>query len=339
MSNRNKKLLWQIPFLIILIIASIIIVKQQKEAPYQYNEGFIFGTTYHIKYQYTEDLQNEIVDELNKVDNSLSTFNKSSITSKINTNRATKLDEMFIEVFDKAQSISAKTNGAFDITVAPLVNVWGFGFKQYKSPSTSVIDSLKEFVGYKKVNRNNFTIHKSDKRIMLDFSAIAKGYGVDIVARFLKDKGINNYMIEIGGEIIVHGNNQNRLPWNIGINKPIDIKGKNTEIQTVLNITNIAMATSGNYRNFYYKGGKKYAHTIDPKTGYPVQHSLLSSTVLANDCATADAYATSFMVMGITKAKEILKKNSKLLAYFIYCNQKGELKEWYSPELRKKIVY
>lgn len=336
----NKKLLWQLPFLTLLIIGSIFIITQQRSTPYQYNEGQVFGTFYHITYQNDQDLQKEIEDELKKIDNSLSTFNNQSVISKVNNNEVTKLDELFIEIFDKAKAISKETDGAFDMTVAPLVNLWGFGFKQGTTPSKQQIDSLKQLVGYEKVSLiMGKRIKKTDQRIMLDCSAIAKGYGSDVVARLFKKYDIKNFMIEIGGEIVVSGNSESRVPWKIGVNKPIeDSTNTNTELQTVLNITNKAMATSGNYRNFYYKGGKKFAHTIDPKTGYPVQHSLLSATVLAADCATADAYATAFMVMGMEGSKKVLEKHKELMAYFIYSDHQGKLKVWYSPELEKKIV-
>lgn len=336
----NKKLLWQLPFLTLLIIGSIFIITQQRSTPYQYNEGQVFGTFYHITYQNDQDLQKEIEAELKKIDNSLSTFNNQSVISKVNNNEVTKLDELFIEIFDKAKAISKETDGAFDITVAPLVNLWGFGFKQGTTPSKQQIDSLKQLVGYEKVSLiMGKRIKKTDQRIMLDCSAIAKGYGSDVIARLFKKYDIKNFMIEIGGEIVVSGNSESRVPWKIGVNKPIeDSTNTNTELQTVLNITNKAMATSGNYRNFYYKGGKKFAHTIDPKTGYPVQHSLLSATVLAADCATADAYATAFMVMGMERSKKVLEKHKELMAYFIYSDHQGKLKVWYSPELEKKIV-
>lgn len=336
----NKKLLWQLPFLTLLIIGSIFIITQQRSTPYQYNEGQVFGTFYHITYQNDQDLQKEIEAELKKIDNSLSTFNNQSVISKVNNNEVTKLDELFIEIFDKAKAISKETDGAFDMTVAPLVNLWGFGFKQGTTPSKQQIDSLKQLVGYEKVSLiMGKRIKKTDQRIMLDCSAIAKGYGSDVVARLFKKYDIKNFMIEIGGEIVVSGNSESRVPWKIGVNKPIeDSTNTNTELQTVLNITNKAMATSGNYRNFYYKGGKKFAHTIDPKTGYPVQHSLLSATVLAADCATADAYATAFMVMGMEGSKKVLEKHKELMAYFIYSDHQGKLRVWYSPELEKKIV-
>ena len=207
-------------------------------------------------------------------------------------------------------------------------------------PNKKVIDDLRKIVGYQKVKLTSDNhIQKQDPRIMLDCSAIAKGYGCDVVARLLSKKGINDYMIEIGGEIVTKGINQKQQPWHIGVNKPTeDSLNTNQELQTVLNVTDIAMATSGNYRNFYYKNGKKYAHTIDPKTGYPVQHSLLSATVLAKNCATADAYATSFMVMGLEKAKEILRQHSELMAYLIYTNDDGKTEVWYSPSLKEKIL-
>lgn len=337
--KHNKKLLWQLPFLAFLIIGTVYIVSHQQSMPYQHNQGFVFGTVYNITYQSDKDLQPEIEAELRKVDNSLSTFNKESIISKINSNRPTKLNEMFVEVFDHAKQVLRETDGAFDITVAPLVNLWGFGFKQGSNPSRQKIDNLMQFIGYDKVSLVGKSIRKSHPQVMLDCSAIAKGYGADVVARFLRKNDITNFMIEIGGEIVTSGNSEKRVPWKIGINKPIeDSTDVNTEIQTVLNVTDKAMATSGNYRNFYYKGGKKYAHTIDPKTGFPVQHSLLSATVLTNDCATADAYATAFMVMGIEKARKVLEKHKELMAYFIYSNGKGALQVWYSPELEKKII-
>ena len=246
---------------------------------------------------------------------------------------------MFLTVFNKAMEISRETGGAFDITVAPLVNAWGFGFKNGSQPNRQQVDSLRRLIGYEKVILKNDRIVKQSPDIMLDCSAIAKGYGSDVVARFLQQQGVKNFMVEIGGEVVTSGVNPQRLPWRIGVTKPTDdtlsVKG---EIQSVLNVTDLAMATSGNYRNFYYKGGKTYAHTIDPKTGYPVQHSLLSATVLAKDCATADAYATSYMVLGIDGAKKVLERHPELMAYFIYADDKGQNAVWCSPSLKDKIV-
>ncbi|WP_456075091.1 FAD:protein FMN transferase [Hoylesella nanceiensis] len=335
----KKRLYWQIPLLLLLVVGTIYISKQQRNMPYIENQGTIFGTTYHITYQNDDDLHKEILAELNKVDTALSTFNPQSIISKINNNQPTRTNELFDKVFLLAQDISNKTDGAFDITVAPLVNEWGFGFKKGVEPTKQVIDSLLHLTGYKKVHLVNNTVKKDDKRIMIDCSAIAKGFGSDVVASYLKRQGVKNFMIEIGGEIVTSGISSKRLPWKIGVIKPTDdITQQSQEVQTILNVTDKAMATSGNYRNFYYKGGKKYAHTIDPATGYPVQHNILSSTVIANNCATADAYATAFMVMGLDKAKRVLEQHKEIMAYFIYADKDGKNAVWYSPTLKDKIV-
>jgi thiamine biosynthesis lipoprotein len=334
--NNRKKLYWQIPFLVFLIIGTILIIKQQHDMPYQHNKGFIFGTVYNITYQSDKNLEKEIIRELDKVDASLSPFNEKSIISKINRNEEAVVDNYFYDVFNLAMQISEDTNGAFDITVAPIVNAWGFGFKSGSSPTSQYIDSLKQFIGYKKVRINKDKhVVKQDERIMLDCSAIAKGYGSDVVARLFNAKGIKNYMIEIGGEIVASGLSEKRLPWKIGITKPSeDSLGTSNELQTILNITDCAMATSGNYRNFYYKNGKRYAHTIDPRTGYPIQHNILSATVIAKSCAQADAYATSFMVLGLDEAKKILERHPQLLAYLIYTNKDNEYEVWHSPALK-----
>ena len=328
---------WQLPFLVLLIVGTVLIIRQQQSMPYQKYSGLIFGTTYHVTYQYDDDLHAEVVAKLKEVDAALSMFNEQSTISKINNNEAVKPDKMFLDVFHLAQQISQDTQGAFDITVAPLVNIWGFGFKHGQEPTTHAIDSLRQFVGYQKVSYNGKTIQKQDPRIMLDCSAIAKGYGTDVVARLLDEKGITNYLVEIGGEVVTRGISEKRVPWKIGVTKPTDdTLHVGNDLQTVLNVTDKAMATSGNYRNFYYKGGRKYAHTIDPKTGRPVQHNILSATVLCNQCAKADAYATAFMVMGLDKAREVLERNPDLMVYFIY-DDKGVNKVWYSPSLKDKI--
>ena len=336
---KNKKLIWQLPFLTLLVVGTILIIRQQRSMPYQKSSDFIFGTTYHITYQCDSDLTQSIKAELLKVDASLSPFNKESVITAINDNKDVSPDEMFKEVFTLAMDISKETDGAFDITVAPLVNAWGFGFKNGSQPSRHQVDSLLLLVGYEKISMVDGKVKKQDPRIMLDCSAIAKGYGTDRVARLLRNRGVQNYMVEIGGEVVTSGVNPERLPWKIGVTKPTD-DSLNTghELQTILNLTDKAMATSGNYRNFYYKGGKKFAHTIDPKTGYPVQHSILSATVIAKSCAVADAYATSFMVMGLDKAKQVLERHPELMAYFIYSDERGDMTVWFSPSLRDKIA-
>lgn len=335
---KNKKLLWQLPFLVLLIVGTVLIIRQQRSTPYQKSADFIFGTSFHVTYQCDSDLTESIKTELMKVDASLSPFNEESVISAINNNKEVRPDQMFIEVFNLAMGISKDTDGAFDITVAPLVNAWGFGFKNGFQPSKQQVDSLMQIVGYQKVRLTDGIVMKHDPRIMLDCSAIAKGYGTDRVAKLLRSRGVENFMVEIGGEIVTRGVNPDRKPWKIGVTKPTDDSlHVGHELQTILNVTNKAMATSGNYRNFYYKGGKKYAHTIDPKTGYPVQHSILSATVITKSCAVADAYATSFMVMGLEKAQKVLERHPELMAYFIYSDDDGDMAVWFSPSLKDKI--
>ena len=313
--------MWQVPFLVLLIIGTVLIIRQQQSEPYQHNKGFVFGTIYNVTYQSSENLQAEIEAEMKKVDLEFSMYNDSSTVARINRGEMVKGSAMFDELFQLSQTINKETDGAFDITVAPLVNAWGFGFKHEQMPTPQQVDSLLKI------------------RDQLDFSAIAKGFGSDVVARLLRSHGIQNFMVEIGGEVVTQGISDKRLPWKIGVTKPTDDSlSVSGELQTVLNVTDIAMATSGNYRKFYYKGGRKYAHTIDPKTGYPVQHSLLSATVLAKDCAVADAYATAFMVLGMDRAKEVLGRHPELMAYFIFATPEGGLDVWFSPSMKDKIA-
>ncbi len=340
MISKKVKFALQAIFLLFLIAGSIwVVTNSRKPAPYKKSEGQIFGTTYHITYQSNENLSNGILNELRNVDNSLSMFNPESTISLINSNKGKATDSLFREVFRLSMEIARQTDGAFDITIAPLVNAWGFGFKNKKSLGPQQIDSLLDMVGYNKVKIENDKLIKNDSRIMLDCSGIAKGYGCDRVAQFLESHNVDNYMIEIGGEIRAHGVNEQHENWTIGIVRPQDDnKSQDNTLQNVLKLTNVALATSGNYRNFYYQNGKKYAHTIDPQTGYPVQHSILSSTVLAQTCAEADAYATSFMVMGLEKAKKLLARNHRLQALLIYTDSTGLYKTWCSDSLRQSII-
>ena len=333
----KKKLLWQVPFLLLLIVGTIVILK--KQPPFRTNEGMVFGTIYKITYQHEDDLQNDIKAAMMEVDNSLSPYNPNSIITRINHNEDTVLNEHFLHVFNLAQQISAETEGAFDITVAPLVNAWGFGFKHSIDIDPNVIDSLRQFVGYQKIKLEDGKIMKEDARTMLDCSAIAKGYGVDRVARLLDQKGVQHYMVDIGGEVVLKGKNPRMKTWRIGINKPVeDSLSVNQELQTILEVSGVGMATSGNYRKFYYKDGKRYAHTIDPRVGTPVQHNILSATVIAKDCTTADAYATAFMVMGLEEAKAFCEAHPELHAYFI-CDGEGDSYEIFAtPGMEKWMV-
>ena len=312
-----------IPFLLFLIIGSVIIIGQNKPT-FRTHQGKIFGTLYTVTYEHNADLQAEILAAMQAVDNSLSPFNKRSVITHINNNDSLHVDALFAEVFLTAEEIYRASHGAFDPTVAPLVNAWGFGFKQGIDISRHTIDSLLALVGFDRITLHEGQVTKADERIMLDFSAIAKGYGSDRVAHVLDSCGVKNYMVEIGGEVVVRGHNKNGNPWGIGITKPIDDSlAARQDLQTVLRLTDCALATSGNYRNFYYKDGIKYAHTIDPRTGYPVQHSLLSATVIADNCMRADALATAFMVLGVDSAMAYCQRHPEVEGYFIVAADSG----------------
>ena len=307
-------------------------------------EGTVFHTIYHITYQGERDYHDEIKQLFKEFDGSLSMFNDTSIITRMNNcDTSVVANHYFRHVFTKAMEVSEATGGAFDITVAPLVNLWGFGFKNSENVSQAAIDSILQFVGYKTVHLDEEGhLHKDDPRTIMDASSIAKGYMSDVVADFLRKQGVENYMVEIGGEVALNGVNPKGSRWSIGINKPTDDSTQvNSELQDILYMSEGGVATSGNYRNFYYKDGKKYAHTIDPHTGYPIQQDILSSTVIARDCMTADAYATAFMVLGKEKAMEVLAKDTTLMAYFIVdapdADGNGGYEIVYSPALEQRL--
>lgn len=299
------------------------------------------GTTYHITYL-TEDNSNykkEIDSIFKKIDTSLSTWIPASIISKINRNDSTAvIDDHFIDVFNNAMEVSQETKGVFDVTVAPIINAWGFGFSKKASVDSIMIDSLLHFVGYKLVRIDEKKLIKENPQVMLDFNAIAPGYTVDVLATFLDKKNISNYIIELGGEVRAKGKKDNGSTWTVGIDQPNEQATDGRPLKAIIKLQDRALATSGNYRKFYIEDGKKRAHIIDPHTGYPAQHHLLSATVLAGDCATADAYATAFMVMGVEKSKEFLDqhKEMQLEVFFIY-DENGSWKTYSSETLKPSI--
>lgn len=304
-------------------------------------QGSVFHTFYHITYEGSKDYRHEI-DSLFKVfDGSLSMFNDTSIISRMNRNEEVKANHYFQEVFRKANYVSHKTDGAFDITVAPLVNLWGFGFKNSDNVSQQAVDSILQFVGYQTVSLDDEGyLHKQDPRTILDASSIAKGYMSDIVAEFLSQHGVTNYMVEIGGEIALNGVNPKGKAWTVGISRPVvDSLQQDHGYQGYIQLTEGGLATSGNYRNFYEKGGKRYAHTIDPHTGYPIQKDVLSATVISIDCMTADAFATAFMVLGKDKALEVLANEPIVEGYLIIPSSKDstELEVVYSAGFEKYL--
>ncbi|MEX0320900.1 MAG: FAD:protein FMN transferase [Puniceicoccaceae bacterium] len=318
----------------VFLLSLIFITGCSRQTDFTYNEGNIFGTWYHFKYDHPtgKDLHQEILQLLDEFDQSLSTYNPDSLISRSNRNDPlVELDELFLVCFNRAQEISADTDGAFDITVGPLVNAWGFGSGEKRELTPELIAELQGISGYRKVRVEGTRLIKDNPEIQLDVNAVAKGYAVDVVGQFLIAEGCEHFMVEIGGEVVTRGRNPDNVPWRIGINKPIDDPSSaQQELHTVVSLNDVGMATSGNYRNFYIKDGVKYAHTIDPRTGYPVQHSLLSATVLAPDCMTADAYATAFMVMGLEQSVALVDKRDELEALFIYSDENGDHQSWQS---------
>lgn len=317
---------------LVLSLWILIFTACTKQKQYFEESGSVFHTIYHIKYEGSELLTEKIDAELQKFNLSLNPFNPNSIISKVNQNELVEADDWFIEVFNKAKEVSDHSEGVFDITCAPLVNLWGFGFSKMDSVTPQMIDSIKQFVGYQKVRLDGRKVIKDDPRILLNCSAIAKGYASDVIARLLEREGVENYMVEIGGEVTMKGVNQNGKCWRIGINKPEDDStGIKNDVGEVVELCKKGgVATSGNYRNYYIKDGKKYAHTIDPRTGYPSEQSILSATIVADDCITADAYATAFMAMGLEKAREAAKNIPGIEYYVIYTDENGKHQIEYS---------
>lgn len=337
----NKKIIFTILATIALLLAAYYVresLSNRVSSQYFYKKGRVFGTFYHIIYEGKSNYDKEIDSLFVEFDNSLSTYNKTSIISKVNRNEDVKLNHYFTHLFDEVLRCSEETHGAFDITVTPLVDAWGFGSgKRLESIDQAIIDSLKQYVGIHKVTLKDGKIIKQKPEIQFNVNSVAKGYGVDIVADYLEEQGIRNYLVEIGGEIRALGHNEHKHIWTTAINKPIDDSTQmNRELQDeVILMPSGAMATSGNYRNFYIKNGKKYAHTINPKTGYPVSHNLLSATVCMPNCLEADALATAFMVVGLEEGKH-LADSLQVPVYFIY-TEAGQNKVYMSDSFKQKL--
>lgn len=301
-------------------------------------KGKTMGTYYDIRYLDSSQfsLQPEIDSIFAQFTNEASTWVEESELSQFNLNDTiSNFSSHFKLLIQTSDLIYHETKGAFDPTVGPLINAWGFGEKfTDEVPSQKKIDSLLQFVGYDKINLSENGMHLSKPTgVYLNLSAIAKGYGCDIIADFLRAKNHNNFKVEIGGEVVCEGGNQGRK-WRIGIEKPSENK---SEIHTVIELDNAAMATSGNYRNYFEKNGIKYAHTLNPKTGKPIQLEVLSTSVIAENCMVADAYATAFMVMGLENIKDFCKNRNDIDVFVIY-ESNGEQHVWMTEGMRKHIV-
>lgn len=305
---------------LLFLLMALIATSCSMPSTYHTNSGKVFGTYYKIMYHAPQDLHAGIQEAMQSVNNSLSTFSPTSTISRINQNDSTVVaDSLFTVVFNTAQQVSTVTGGAFDITVAPLVNAWGFGFDPTKHRTQATIDSLKACVGYQKMALQGGKIVKSTPCLQLDASAIAKGFGCDVVAAYLEKQGVQHYLVDIGGEMVLKGNNPHNQKWKVGVQQPKeDSILISNQVAAILSISNAAVATSGNYRQFYYQDGLKISHTIDPRSGRPCSHNLLSTTVVAPTAMVADAYATAFMVLGNKDSIEAIANNQQLAVYLLY---------------------
>lgn len=327
-----------------IILLMCVLTASCKPKIYEYKriEGFAQGSTFHITYENRtdKDYSDTVKSILEKFNKSLSIYDSTSIISRINNNEPNiTVDDWFIAVFNKSAEINKLTNGAFDITVGPVVHAWGFGTSPIPKHDTQHIDSLLQFVGMEKVQLENRQVIKTKPGVKLDVNALAQGYSVDVVCDFLKREGIKNYLVEIGGELQAKGINSKGKPWSIGIDKPIDGNYEaGNDLESIIEIKDKGVATSGNYRKFYIENGIKYSHTIDPKTGQPARNTLLSATVVTSDCMTADALATSFMVLGLDKGKELLSKLNGVDVLFIYSDNNGKLNTFSTEGLKSMIV-
>jgi thiamine biosynthesis lipoprotein len=297
------------------------------------------GTTYHITYfdSKNRNLQPEIDKILYNFDLSVSTYKPNSIISKINKNEKVKVNTYFTTCFKKAKEVWKETDGAFDPTVYPLSNAYGFGPGKKMKIEQSKIDSILQFVGFEKIELQGKKIIKKDPRVALDFNAFAQGYSVDVVSNFLKSKNIKSFLIEIGGEVYANGTKPDGNEWTVGIEKPIENKETTNPLEALVKLKNLAVSTSGNYRRFTVIDGVKYAHHIDPKTGFPTQNNLLSASVFYKDCITTDATATGILVLGLEKAKIFLKQHPEINAYLIYSDENGDYKIYQTPDTMQII--
>jgi FAD:protein FMN transferase len=326
---------------IVLLIAPIAGRSQTVLTKPVYLEGYTMGTTYHIVYfDHAERNFGSAVDSLLAlVNQSINTYDAQSEVSEFNrsSDGISYKSPYFYPPIKKALEVYQASDGAFDPTVMPLVNAWGFGSQKSLKPSATQVDSLLKIIGFNKLIVSEMNITKTDARIQLDFGGIGQGYGVDVVADFLRSRGIQHFLVEIGGEGVTSGRNiEKGRKWEIGILDPNSTR-ENQFFKAYVSLQNRSFTTSGNYFNYREVDGKKYGHTIDPRTGYPVQHELLSASVFADDCSTADAWATAFMVMGLEKAKRKLQHLPGIEALLIYSSSTGQTQTYLTPGLTSSV--
>ena len=296
-------------------------------------QGLAQGSYYAVTYydEQERNFQQEIDSIFHAVDMSVNLWVDSSVISKVNRNEEVVLDDIFIDNFNIAQEAAKLSDGYFDPTISPIVAAWGFSYKHGDSITPQLIDSLKQLVDYRKVRIEDGKVIKENPAIQLDFNAIAQGYTSDMIASFLESRGIKDFLVDTGGEIMARGGKPNGQPWIVGIEKPADNWDSEQVVQTRIALCDKGLVTSGSTRKYVERNGKRYSHCIDPKTGYPVEHQLLSATVLAENSVWADALASICMVMGMEKSLPLIESMDGVEAYYIFANEKNEL-ETYATE-------
>ncbi|MFT6166352.1 MAG: thiamine biosynthesis lipoprotein [Vicingaceae bacterium] len=303
-------------------------------------KGEAQGTTYTIKYlaeEYEEGLKERFDQLLEDVDMSMSTYVPASKISRLNEGDTIELDDLFLSVYNLSYNINAETDGAFDPTIGPLIKAWGFDFANPQKMDSAIVLSLLGSSGFNQFVIEGNRMYRTNKAARINFNAVAQGYSVDLMAQILEQMEIENYYIELGGELKVKGKNKFGDWWVIGIDRP-DGKNLQRNLAQRISLENSAMATSGNYRKFYEIDGKRYSHTLNPKTGYPAENGLLSATVITSDCGTSDALATAFMVMGKEKSIDYLKKHPNTKAYLISSSEDGEFQTYVTPNLEQYLL-
>lgn len=326
-------------FLALLTLFACLSCNQSAKTSMHHVTGLTMGTiTYNVKYFGSPGNLNEDIDRvLRDFNQALSTYIPSSEISRLNSEGKIRFEsQFFYPVLEKSHEVFLATNGAYDPSIGPLVQAWGFGpNKEIPNLSSSQVDSLKEIMGFGKIayDREGVSVPRN---FQLDFSAIAKGYAVDLVAEILDKEQISDYLVEIGGEVRAKGVNEKGASWSLGVEDPL-VGKEERRILAVVRLKDRSLATSGNYRNYYVKEGKTFAHIIDPRTGYSSNHSLLSASVFASDCISADAYATAFMVLGLEEASKLVESNADLDAILVYRDQKDDLKTWISDGIRSFV--
>ena len=329
--------------LLLLLLSSLLLVSCNDDTTYHRIEGFAQGGTFHIVCNplngiSEDELRQRIGHCLQEIDFTLSGYNKGSMLSKLNAGEDVPLNDIFIDCFTRSKRIWEESQGAFDPSSAPLFDLWGFGFSNKGTVTQEAIDSLRAFIGMDllSLEQREDGVHlvKADPRVKLNFNAVAQGFSCDRVGAILDEIGCTNYLIDIGREILCKGVNAVGTPWRIGLDKPIDGNfDEGADLQAIINVTNCGIVTSGNYRNYYMENGQKFSHTIDPSTGWPVTHNLLSATVVASDATTADAYATWMMVIGVDRARRILESRADLEGLLVY-DRDGEMVSYQTENLK-----